>query len=67
MSSKQEATVVEFSAKLTREEIGMVRAAITKMAPESDWKDAAIKLFASLRQRRSRYEVRQLGRDYNAV
>jgi hypothetical protein len=64
----QPPTVVEFSATMTSEEIKLLRAAITRSAREQDWKPAAINLFASLRARASRYQVRELGRgNHNAT
>jgi hypothetical protein len=60
-------TVVELSATLTQEEIRLLREAITKNANEPDWQEAAIRYFASLRQRSARYQVKELARSYNAA
>jgi hypothetical protein len=60
-------TVVELQATLTQEEIRLLREAITKNANEPDWQDAAIRYFASLRQRSARYQVKELARSYNAA
>jgi hypothetical protein len=58
---------VELSSKLTDDEVTAYRAAITQRAAQSDWQEAAIRYFASLRARAARYQVRELGRSYNAT
>jgi hypothetical protein len=52
---------VEWSINLTAAEIGYVRVALTQAAMEPDWREASVLLVQSLRQRRSKYQVRQLG------
>lgn len=56
---------VELSVDLTQEEVTAYREANAK--GNEDWRAAAIVFFASLRERRSRYQVRQIAKGYNAV
>ena len=59
---------VELTIKLGRAEIAMFREAITRSAAKADWQAAAVLLLQSLRQRQSRFQVRELGKDfYNAA
>ena len=55
---------VELTIKLGRSEIALFREAITRAAKPEDWKTAAVLLLQSLRQRRGRFQVRELGKDY---
>jgi hypothetical protein len=52
---------VEVTEKMTRLEIDLWRLAHSKAATESEAAEAAAMIFKSLRQRDSRYAVRQLG------
>jgi hypothetical protein len=54
-------TTVEVSEKMTEPEVTCYRLAHSKAVTEQEAEQAAIMLFRSLRQRDSRYVVRQLG------
>jgi len=58
---------VELAIDLTQDEVACLRQAITQTASDKDWHAAALQLFCSLRERRCRYQVRQLSKGYNAV
>jgi hypothetical protein len=58
---------VELSVDLSSNEIALYRQAITQTATDEDWQRSAVMYFASLRERRSRYQVRQIGKGYNAI
>jgi hypothetical protein len=60
-----EPLTVELSVDLNNDEVTLLREAISQA--NSDWQAAALQLFASLRERRCRYQARQLSKGYNAI
>jgi hypothetical protein len=57
---------VEISAKTTKFEVDCWRVAHSRSASEEETTQAAIRFFRSLRQRNSRYLVRELGLPKNS-
>jgi hypothetical protein len=59
--NEQPELTVEITEKATKFEVDCWRVAHSKAATEQEAAEAAIKFFRSLRQRNSRYLVRELG------
>jgi hypothetical protein len=71
LACEQPVVRVEISEKATKLEVDWWRLAHSKSATEKETAEAAVMFFRSVRQRNSRYLVRQLGspkqsQDYNA-
>jgi hypothetical protein len=65
--NEQPELTVEVSEKMNRLEVDLWRVAHSKSASEQETTEAAVMFFRSVRQRNSRYQVRELGLPKNSI